>query len=92
MMPPTICVANKIDVDMSVTQCKFNFPAQFNIPLYFVSASNGINVVRLFRDAMKLAIRHRIDSPDELMSEIHRLLSSTNDNNEPNTTHQQREY
>jgi Rab-like protein 2 len=44
---PTLVVANKIDVDPSVTQKTFAFATKRNLPLYFVSASDGTNVVRV---------------------------------------------
>jgi 50S ribosomal subunit-associated GTPase HflX len=44
---PTIVVANKIDVDPTVTQKPFAFGTKRNLPLYFVSASDGTNVVRV---------------------------------------------
>ena len=34
-------------VDYSVTQRSFNFPKKHNLPLYFVSASDGTNVVKV---------------------------------------------
>ncbi|XP_039427570.1 rab-like protein 2A isoform X1 [Corvus cornix cornix] len=43
---PCIVVANKIDVDMKVTQKSFNFARKFSLPFYFVSAADGTNVVK----------------------------------------------
>ena len=34
-------------VDYSVTQKAFNFPKKHNLPFYFVSASDGTNVVKV---------------------------------------------
>ena len=52
---PCICIANKIDsyififlVDKSVTEKKFKFAEENNMPFYFVSAADGTNVVKVF--------------------------------------------
>ena len=51
---PCICIANKIDsyififlVDKSVTEKKFKFAEENNMPFYFVSAADGTNVVKV---------------------------------------------
>ena len=44
---PTILVANKIDIDKEVTNKKFAFAEKNNLPFFFVSASDGTNVVRV---------------------------------------------
>jgi Rab-like protein 2 len=46
---PALLAANKIDENPEVTEKNFNFATKNNIPLYYVSASDGTNVVRLFR-------------------------------------------
>jgi hypothetical protein len=33
--------------DMQVTQKSFNFAKKFSLPMYFVSAANGTNVVKV---------------------------------------------
>ncbi|KAK2499541.1 hypothetical protein MC885_004405 [Smutsia gigantea] len=45
---PCIVVANKIDADIKMTQKSFNFARKFSLPLYFVSAADGTNVVKNF--------------------------------------------
>ncbi|XP_075599324.1 rab-like protein 2A isoform X2 [Balearica regulorum gibbericeps] len=70
---PCIVVANKIDADMKVTQKSFNFARKFSLPFYFVSAADGTNVVKLFNDAIKLAVAYKQNSGDfmdELMREL----------------------
>ncbi|XP_039376303.1 rab-like protein 2B [Mauremys reevesii] len=70
---PCIVVANKIDADMKVTQKSFNFARKFNLPFYFVSAADGTNVVKLFSDAIKLAVAYKQNSGDfmdEVMQEL----------------------
>ncbi|UYV68676.1 RABL2B [Cordylochernes scorpioides] len=59
---PCLCAANKIDVarsiravtlgtncavNLEVTKRSFQFPEKYNIPLYYVSASDGTNVVKV---------------------------------------------
>eukprot|EP00929_Paragymnodinium_shiwhaense_P061739 TRINITY_DN30860_c0_g1_i1.p1 TRINITY_DN30860_c0_g1~~TRINITY_DN30860_c0_g1_i1.p1 ORF type:complete len:224 (-),score=29.92 TRINITY_DN30860_c0_g1_i1:296-967(-) len=71
---PVICVANKIDVEPSMAKKRFNFPVQHSLPFYFVSASDGTNVVRVFKEAIHLAIQNKEQPPDEVMAEIYALL------------------
>lgn len=51
-------VANKID-DLQVTQKSFNFSRKFSMTLYFVSAADGTNVLKLFYDAIWLAVSYK---------------------------------
>ncbi|XP_072258090.1 rab-like protein 2B [Pyxicephalus adspersus] len=70
---PCIVVANKIDADLRVTQKGFNFAKKHNLPFYFVSAADGTNVVKLFTDAIKLAVSYKQNSQDfldEVMREL----------------------
>ena len=46
---PALLAANKIDENIDVTTKSFGFATKNNMPLYYVSASDGTNVVRLFR-------------------------------------------
>ncbi|KAL1441896.1 hypothetical protein MTO96_008212 [Rhipicephalus appendiculatus] len=61
---PCLCVANKIDADSTVVQKSFNFGKKNGMPFYFVSASDGTNVVKMFRDAIAAAYRYRKDPTD----------------------------
>ncbi|XP_074840360.1 rab-like protein 2B isoform X1 [Carettochelys insculpta] len=72
---PCIVVANKIDADMKMTQKSFNFARKFNLPFYFVSAADGTNVVKLFSDAIKLAVAYKQNSGD-FMDEVMRELEN----------------
>lgn len=68
--------------DMSVTKKTFKFATKYRMPLYFVSASDGTNVVRVFRDAIRAAVTYKeqpSDVLDLLMLELERvnLPSST---------------
>uniref|UniRef100_A0A8B9EHP1 Rab-like 2A n=1 Tax=Anser cygnoides TaxID=8845 RepID=A0A8B9EHP1_ANSCY len=72
---PCVVVANKIDADMKVTQKNFNFARKFSLPFYFVSAADGTNVVKLFNDAIKLAVAYKQNSGD-FMDEVMQELES----------------
>ncbi|GFO28401.1 Rab-like protein 2a [Plakobranchus ocellatus] len=70
---PCLCAANKIDEDMSMTQKTFAFAKKHSMPFYFVSAADGTNVVKLFRDSIRagLAYKHNsTDFMDEIMKEL----------------------
>jgi len=51
---PCFVVANKIDVDYSVTTKSFAFATKHSLPLAYVSAADGTNVVKTFRDAIEV--------------------------------------
>jgi Rab-like protein 2 len=72
---PVICVANKVDVDPAMAKKKFNFAKDNNLPFYFVSAADGTNVVKVFNEAVNLAIKNKEEPADEVMAEIMRLLA-----------------
>mmetsp|Transcript_103306 Transcript_103306/g.316165 ORF Transcript_103306/g.316165 Transcript_103306/m.316165 type:complete len:218 (-) Transcript_103306:4-657(-) len=71
---PVICVANKIDIEPSMAKKKFNFAVSHQLPFYFVSSSDGTNIVRVFKEAIALAIKNKEHPPDEVMAEIYALL------------------
>lgn len=67
---PVIVVANKIDVDPSRATRSFQFVEKKieerggnpdNFPLYFVSASDGSNVVTIFQEAIKRAVQYKTE-------------------------------
>ncbi|XP_045195691.1 rab-like protein 2A [Mercenaria mercenaria] len=72
---PCLCCANKIDVDYSVTKKSFGFAKKHRMPFYFVSASDGTNVVKMFNDAIRAAVAYKNDSTD-FMDEIMRELEN----------------
>ncbi|XP_063561772.1 rab-like protein 2B isoform X5 [Gorilla gorilla gorilla] len=74
---PCIVVANKIDADINVTQKSFSFAKKFSLPLFFVSAADGTNVVKLFNDAIRLAVSYKQNSQD-FMDEIFQELENFN--------------
>merc|ERR1719171_1893201 len=71
---PVICIANKVDADPSMAKKKFNFPATHQLPFFCVSAADGTNVVRVIKEAIKLAVKNKEEPADEVMAEIWALL------------------
>ncbi|XP_077425505.1 RAB, member of RAS oncogene family-like 2 [Vanacampus margaritifer] len=66
---PCCVVANKIDADMKVTQRSFNFAKKKGLPFYFVSAADGTNVVKMFREMIKRAVEYK-QNPSDFMDEV----------------------
>ena len=71
---PCLCAVNKIDSAMEVTKKSFSFPKKHDMPLYFVSAADGTNVVRLFRDSIRLAYGYRTGETQDFVDQILREL------------------
>ena len=46
-------VANKIDVDYNVVKKEFKFASKHNLPLFYVSAADGTNVVKVFKNVIR---------------------------------------
>mmetsp|Transcript_6185 Transcript_6185/g.15345 ORF Transcript_6185/g.15345 Transcript_6185/m.15345 type:complete len:243 (-) Transcript_6185:1196-1924(-) len=82
---PTIVVANKIDVDYRVTERSFAFPQRRNLPFFFVSASDGTNVVKVFQQAITLGLQHKENPSDDYLTMALELLgeSSLDDSEKP---------
>ncbi|KAA0715168.1 Rab-like protein 2A [Triplophysa tibetana] len=72
---PCLVVANKIDADMKVTQKSFNFAKKQGLPFYFVSAADGTNVVKVFKDAIQMSLSYKKNSND-FMDEVMRELEN----------------
>ena len=54
-----------------VTKKSFNFAAKRNLPFYFVSASEGTNVVKVFKEAIESGHKYLLNPPsDDLYAEI----------------------
>ena len=71
---PTIVVANKIDVDYAVTNKSFNFGAKNKLPFFFVSASDGTNVVKIFQMAIMSGIKWKASPKEDFYQEVLDLL------------------
>ncbi|KAK2949098.1 putative RTW, Ras superfamily GTPase [Blattamonas nauphoetae] len=74
---PVMCVANKIDADPSATSKSFKFPQTHNLPMYFCSASDGTNVVQIFRDAIKLGYEQKQNPADQFMADVFDIVNQT---------------
>jgi predicted GTPase len=70
---PCCVVANKIDVNTDVVRKSFAFATNHSLPLYFVSAADGTNVVRIFEDAVRAGLAYKRSS-DDFMAEVLELL------------------
>lgn len=61
-------------VDRSVTEKQFKFASQYGLPFEYVSAADGTNVVKIFKEAMKLGLAYKLNPKDKFMSEVMDLL------------------
>ncbi|VDD74421.1 unnamed protein product [Mesocestoides corti] len=88
---PCFCAANKIDAhafsaaDMEVTKKAFNFAKKNSIPFYFVSASTGTNVVRVFTDAVRAAVAYK-KNPSDILDQVMEELENMETELEKNAT------
>lgn len=82
---PCILVANKIDVDYNVTKKSFNFAKKYHMPFYFVSASDGTNVVKVFREAIRLGLDYK-DNATDFVDEVLKELENLDDNKDVSST------
>ena len=71
---PTFVVANKVDVDYSVTQRSFAWPTKHRLPFFFVSAADGTNVVKAFHAAVAAGLRRKECPPEDVYNDILNLL------------------
>lgn len=65
----------KFAVDYSVTEKSFAFAEKRKAPFFFVSASDGTNVVQLFENAIKLAVEQQARPVSDFVSDVLELLS-----------------
>ncbi|XP_058936545.1 rab-like protein 2B isoform X5 [Kogia breviceps] len=87
---PCIVVANKIDADIKMTQKSFSFARKFSLPLYFVSAADGTNVVKLFSDAIRLAVSYKQNSRDFMDEVLQELENISLEQEEEDMLHKER--
>eukprot|EP00998_Keelungia_sp_KM082_P008388 NODE_4578_length_770_cov_53.457232_g4555_i0.p1 GENE.NODE_4578_length_770_cov_53.457232_g4555_i0~~NODE_4578_length_770_cov_53.457232_g4555_i0.p1 ORF type:complete len:200 (+),score=34.02 NODE_4578_length_770_cov_53.457232_g4555_i0:78-677(+) len=72
---PCLVAANKIDIDMDVVNRSFNFATKRKLPLHYVSAQEGTNVVQMFEQAIGLGIDFRDNPPeDDLLAAAQNLI------------------
>ena len=56
-----------------MTSKSFAFCTKNNIPLYYVSASDGTNVVKMFSEAIENAVEYKknpVDIEDQILEEL----------------------
>jgi Rab-like protein 2 len=78
---PVIVIVNKIDLAPGANKKQFQWPAAHGYPVHATSAAKGINVVRAFQEAIKLAWTHK-NSPDDVMGVICELLAKQKEEDE----------
>lgn len=61
---PCVVACNKVDTDPSVMNKVFAFAEKHKFPLYYVSASDGTNIVQLFEEAISIATSYK-KNPDK---------------------------
>lgn len=71
---PCILIANKIDVNYDVTKRPFKFGEKHGLPLYFVSAADGTNVVKIFQDSVRNAMHYKKNPPMTFEREVMEML------------------
>jgi|EP00670_Eutreptiella_braarudii_P000940 Rab-like protein 2 len=75
---PCLVAANKIDIDLEVIKKTFNFATKRGLQLFYVSASEGTNVVKMFEEAITLGIHFRDNPPeDDLVAQALALLKES---------------
>lgn len=73
---PILVAANKVDMDPEISKKSFGFVERKRVetgqevPFYCVSASNGINVVALFQDAIKKAVEYKDKGGDTFVDQV----------------------
>lgn len=72
---PCLVIANKIDLDYSVTSNRFKFAEKRGLPLYFVSASDGTNVVKTFNDAIRMGFEDKKKPKSDFRDSVLELLA-----------------
>ena len=72
---PCFLIANKVDVDMAVTNQKFKFAEAHGLPFYFTSAADGTNVVKIFEDVIRQAYAYKTNPPESFANELEDFLN-----------------
>lgn len=75
---PCLLAVNKIDEEPNATQRSFAFGKKHNIPVYYVSAAKGTNVVKLFRDSIRLALTYKKNTTDYMDHVLQELANFDN--------------
>ncbi|OQS00768.1 ras family GTPase [Achlya hypogyna] len=73
---PCFLAANKVDVDLEVTNKKFKFAETHNLGFHFVSAADGTNVVKIFEEAIRAGLKYKREGGD-FMADVLDLLNES---------------
>ncbi|XP_028346643.1 rab-like protein 2B isoform X2 [Physeter macrocephalus] len=84
------CPPSKDPTDIKMTQKSFSFARKFSLPLYFVSAADGTNVVKLFSDAIRLAVSYKQNSRDFMDEVLQELENISLEQEEEDMLHKER--
>ncbi len=76
---PVILVANKLDLKPTIANKKFKFADQNNLPLYFTSAANGVNVVWIFEEILEKVIQYKNSPRDNFVKDVLEVMESDSD-------------
>jgi Rab-like protein 2 len=71
---PCILVANKVDINYAVTKKSFKFASDNHMPLFFVSSADGTNVVKVFEEAICMALGQKRYGERDFLSECLELM------------------
>jgi Rab-like protein 2 len=73
---PCIVVANKVDVDYMVIKKNFEFPREHNLPFFFASSADGMNVVTVFNEAVRAGLDQRKYGEKDFLTECLQLFNN----------------
>ena len=76
---PAILVANKLDLKPSIANKKFKFAEKYEIPIFFTSAANGVNVVRIFEIILEKSIEYKNSPRDNFVKDVLEVIESDSD-------------
>ena len=71
---PCILVANKVDINYEVTKKSFKFASDNHMPFFFVSSADGTNVVKVFEEAICMALGQKRYGERDFLSECLELM------------------
>jgi Rab-like protein 2 len=55
---------------VQVTSKSFNFAAKHKLPFFFVNASDGTNVVKIFQMAIRTGIKYQAEPKEDFYQEV----------------------
>jgi hypothetical protein len=72
-------VANKLDLKPAIANKKFKFADSNEIPIYFTSAANGVNVVWIFENILEKSIEYQNSPRDNFVKDVLEVMDSDSD-------------